>query len=83
MKLKSLIELGKIDYRQKTGNSYDEIDLLQFLGVFIGQNKKTFFSDEHLMKRFQNGDENVMKLLSPDTKINYIILYISLLGIKI
>ena len=31
-----LIELGKIDYRQKTGNSNDEIDLLQFLGVFVG-----------------------------------------------
>ena len=33
---KGLIELGKIDYRQKTGNSNDEIDLLQFLGVFVG-----------------------------------------------
>ena len=33
---KGLIELGKIDYRQKTGNSNDEIDLLQFLGAFIG-----------------------------------------------
>ena len=33
---KGLIELGKIDYRQKTGNSNDEIDLLQFLGAFVG-----------------------------------------------
>ena len=31
-----LIKLGEIDYRQKTGNSNDEIDLLQFLGVFVG-----------------------------------------------
>ena len=33
---KGLIELGKIDYKQKTENSNDEIDLLQFLGVLIG-----------------------------------------------
>ena len=33
---KGLIELGKIDQRQKTRSSNDEIDLLQFLGVFIG-----------------------------------------------
>ena len=33
---KGLLELGKIDQRQKTRNSNDEVDLLQFLGVFIG-----------------------------------------------
>ena len=33
---KGLLELGKIDQRQKTRSSNDEVDLLQFLGVFIG-----------------------------------------------
>ena len=33
---KGLLELGKIDKRQKTENSNDETDLLQFLGAFVG-----------------------------------------------